>query len=344
MGGFHEGGSTSKSEMARSLLASKRSRKTLVRFAVLAGLAAATIVPVSAKAQTEAAPAQSLEAAVVEEMGVESNITARNFAEIQNEERTQVNVMRGGEEWAFGSAVIEAPKKRGHYPKGWLFVANESGEGWDVALEGTSEFKDLTSDAPEEVVSNGEKSTFSSQPTANARTLSSTPPLRTGLMLPWRRGGTWKFTGGPHGWATGYDRPYAALDFAGPNANDQRVRAAGGGRVYTMCNSRRGWIRVYHPNGFSTDYYHLIRNIRPAQGARIKIGTVMGLTGNDVSCGGASYGRHVHFALLWNTRHIPVHGRFIGGWKFVQGQAYRGYAQRGQVRRVPGSLMKNFGP
>jgi LasA protease len=326
--------------MARSLTAPGASRKNLIRFVALMGLAAAALLPLSVSAKAHpGSSGEGLEAAVVEEMGVESS--ARSFAEVKDEGRTQVNVMRESGGWAFGTAVIEAPKKRGHYPKGWLFVAEDASEGWNVALEGSPEFSELAADAPANVVNAGEKGTFATGERSFSATATS---ARTGLRLPWRKGGSWKFTGGPHGWATGYDRPYAALDFAGTTPRDQRVRAAAGGRVYNMCGSKRGWIRVYHPNGYSTDYYHLIRNIKPRAGAAIKRGAYLGLTGNDVSCGGASYGRHVHFALLRNTRHVAVHGKIIGGWKFVQGQAYRGYAQRGKVRRTPGTLIKNFGP
>lgn len=318
-----------------------RSRKNLMRLVALAGLLAALLALLSVSARADTGGGGSLEEAVVEAMGVESDTTARSSAAVESGGRTQVNVMRRSGEWAFGAAVIEAPRKRGHYPKGWLFVAEDTGGDWSVELEGTPEFSDLASEAPASVVDAGEKRTFSQ---GASRTTQSTGPLVTRLMLPWRPKTAWRFTGGPHGWNTGFDRPYAALDFAGPNGGDQAVRAAGGGRVYTMCGNRRGWIRIYHPNGFATDYYHLFGNIRPKQGGFIRIGTVLGLTGNDVSCGGASFGRHVHFALLRGANHIPVHGKVIGGWRFVQGEAYRGYAHRGRYARLPGHLLYNFGP
>ncbi len=316
-------------------------RKDVARLLALTGLAMAALLPLSVSAQAQSGGEESLEGAVVEAMGVEAPTSGdRSFAEVEEAGQTQVNVMREGGDWAFGAAVIEAPKKKGHYPKGWLFVAEDSGQGWDVALEGTPEFSDSAAEAPEEVVDDEEKQTFAS----GDRTLEAKASKKTGLRLPWRKGKSWKFTGGPHGWNTGYDRPYAALDFAGRNAKDQRVRAAGGGRVYKMCSSKRGWIRIYHPNGYTTDYYHLTKNIKPRNGAKIKRGAPLGLTGNDVSCGGASYGRHVHFALLKGAKYVPVHNKIIGGWKFVQGQAYGGYAQRGNNKRKPGGFLKNFAP
>ncbi len=315
-------------------------RKDTARLLALAGLAtAAALLPLSVSAQAQSGGEGSLEGAVVEAMGVEAPTSGdRSFAEVEEEGLTQVNVMRESGGWAFGSAVIEAPEKEGYYPKGWLFVAEDGGQGWDVALEGTPEFSESTSEAPEEVVDDEEKQTFAS----GDRTLEAKASKRTGLSLPWRKGTSWRFTGGPHGWNTGYDRPYAALDLTGRSAKDQRVRAAGGGKVYTMCGSNRGWIRVYHPNGYTTDYYHLSKNIKPRDGSNVKRGAFLGFTGNDVSCGGASYGRHVHFALLRGAKYVTMDGKKIGGWKFVQGQAYGGYTTRGNLRRNPGSLIKNY--
>lgn len=269
---------------------------------------------------------------------------------------TQVNVMRegetrGGEEWAFGSSVIEAPKKEGYYPQGWLFVAKNDGGGWETELEGTPEFAELAEDAPEDVLGEGEKDTFSAQSTAasqepspTSRTTSAkSTPTKTGLMLPWKGGTSWNLTGGPHGWSTGYDRPYSSLDFAGRNG-DQQVRASGGGKVYRMCSSGRGWVRVYHANGLTTNYYHLWKTSQFKNGKGIGRGAVLGVTGEDVSCGGAAYGRHVHFSLLRGENFIAVHNRILGGWTFKEREAYGGFAKRGATVRRPGSIINNFGP
>lgn len=339
----HAGGHRPEAREASIRPASGGSRKNVKRLLALLGLAFAALLPLSVSANAQSG-GEGMEQAVVEEMGVESDTTERSFASVKEEGRTQVNVMRTDENWAFGSAIIEAPKKRGHYPKGWLFVAEDSGEGWDVALEGSEGFADLASEAPEEVVNEGEKQTFA----ANSRNTQSTGQsaqagYRTGLRLPWAKGTRWNFTGGPHGWNTGYDRPYAALDFTGIG-NAQRVRASGKGRAYMMCSSDRGWIRILHANGYSTDYYHLANAINPPPGTMVNPGRILGFTGEDVSCGGAAYGRHVHFALLAGNKHISLHNRIIGGWTFKVGQAYNGYAQRGTVRRSPGNVIYNFGP
>lgn len=313
-------------------------RKNLARLLALFGLAVAGLLAFSGP-DAGAAPddGETLENAVVAAMG-EADSSQRSLASTEGD--TQVNVMREEDGWAFGSAVMEAPEKEGYYPEGWLFIAESAGDGWDVALEGDEGFPDMTAEAPETVVSQGEKDTFAAQDDSLRTT--SGASAKTGLMLPWKNGTSWRFSGGPHGWATGTDRPYSSLDLTG-RGSDQRVLSAGPGRVYNMCSTKRGWIRVYHPNGLSTDYYHLARNIQPKQGARIEKGKFLGLTGTDTSCGGAAYGRHVHFALLRGDNRIAMDGKTIGGWTFQEGRAYEGYAQRRDNRRYPGDNLKNFG-
>lgn len=285
----------------------------------------------------EPAGQDGLEAAVKYEMLQEGD-SARGLSANEKQKRTQTNIERTSEDerWAFGTAVILAPKKEGYYPEGWLFVAQKSANGWEVGLEGTQEFSGLAENAPESVVEDSEKKLFTR--TSGEYSALSTG---TGLRLPWKLGLAWKMSGGPHGWSTGYDRPYSALDFAGYGG---RVRAAAGGRVYTMCGNNLGWIRIYHPNGYATDYYHLRRNIRPSDGRWINAGAFIGYTGEDVSCGGAAYGRHVHFALLRGNQHIRVDDRVIGGWTFQQGSAYKGYAQHKGIKRYPPrGLLRNYG-
>ncbi|HET7478058.1 MAG TPA: peptidoglycan DD-metalloendopeptidase family protein [Rubrobacteraceae bacterium] len=299
------------------------------------GLAAIGLLALAASGAA-AATSDGLEAAVTNAMLQEGD-SARGLSVSEKQERTQTNVERTSEDnkWAFGTAVIEAPKKEGYYPEGWLFVAQKSGGTWKVGLEGTPEFSTLAEDAPDSVVDDGEKEMFSR---SGGLELQSTS---TGLQLPWKRGVRWKMSGGPHGWSTGYDRPYSALDLTGGSG---KVRAAGRGRVYTMCSTNRGWIRVYHPNGYSTDYYHLRKNIKPRDGRRIRAGAFLGYTGTDVSCGGSASGRHVHFALLRGDRHVALDNKTIGGWTFQQGAAYKGYAKHKTIKRFPpNGLLRNYG-
>jgi LasA protease len=291
-------------------------------------------------AVAENAGTAGLERAVVAKMLGQEAAQSFDISRAEELDRTEVNVIRMGDEerWIFGSAVIVAPRKEGAYPEGWLFVAEKSGDSWKVGLEGTETFGELTAKAPSAVVSAGEKETFSTS--SEYRTAQA---VRTKLRLPWARGVKWKMTGGPHGWSTGYDKPYAALDFASPKKWAGRVRAARGGRVYKMCSSNRGWLRVYHKNGWATDYYHLRKNIKPRDGRRIDTGAYLGRTGEDVSCGGAAYGRHVHFALLRYGKHRSLDKKRIGGWTFHVRKAYRGFAKHDGIKRYPGDRLYNYG-
>ena len=322
--------------MNRVQVDARGSRKVL---ALLALGVLAVILPLTASESVaqSAAGGETLEEAVVGEMhGGEGTGTLGTAAvEGGSGAPDQVNVQRTEVGWAFGTAVIPAPEKRGAYPQGWLFVAERTADGWDVGLEGSPEFSQLAEEAPETVVDGEEKELFA--PSGEF----STQAVGARLQLPWRGDRSWTMSGGPHGWNTGYDRPYSALDLAG---RDERVRAAGAGKAYLMCGSRRGWIRVVHKDGYATDYYHLSKNIKPNDGTtRVNEGQFLGNTGTDVSCGGKAYGRHVHFALRRNGDHIALDAKTIGGWTFQEGQAYKGYATHRDTRRDAGERLRNYG-
>lgn len=312
--------------------------QVLIFFGVLMALTLAV-----SGAAAEPAGKAGLNRAVVDEMlGQKSASRVEGFNTASPDERrkkTQTNVRRRSEDgsWAFGTAVIEAPRKKGAYPEGWLFIAKKIGDRWEIGLEGTQTFTELAEEAPQTVVYQGEKETF----TASGGYVTSMG-ISTRLQLPWKRGVRWKMTGGPHGWSTGYDRPYSALDL---NGRSRKVRAARGGRVYTMCSNNKGWLRIVHRNGYATDYYHLIRNINLGDGRRIKRGRFLGYTGKDVSCGGAAYGPHVHFGLRRFGHPVTLDRKTIGGWTFHVGKKpYRGSATHKGVRRFPGQYLRNFGP
>ena len=311
---------------------------TFARLLALLCFGTLGLLTLAASGAAEPTGRAALERAVVDEMLRQKETSGEGFVVASEErEQTQTNVERLNDEatWAFGSAVILAPEEEGAYPEGWLFVAEKAGGDWKVGLEGTPEFAELAERAPTTVVDKGEKELFAESAEFTVQAID------TRLRLPWKRGVSWRLRGGPHGWSTGYDRPYSALDFAGGHG---KVRAAGGGRVYTMCSNNRGWIRVKHRDGYATDYYHLRRNIKPRDGRRIKAGAFLGYTGTDTSCGGAASTRHVHFALRRHGHHIAVDRRTIGGWTFHEGRAYKGYAQHGGSRRYPPEgLLRNFG-
>ncbi|AZR80671.1 peptidase M23 [Bacillus thuringiensis] len=251
------------------------------------------------------------------------------------DKQVQVNLKRlsKDEHWAFGVVVILAPNVTGVFPEGKLFIAKKSTTSWKVALEGMDLFGELSQQIPHTMMNMQEKKTFSLL--GNAQAFSQNRPE---LRLPYEKGQSWMMSGGPHGWS-GLDRPYSSLDLYG---GDQRVLAAGDGMAYTMCSNNRGWIRIYHDNGYATDYYHLWNNIIP-DGQLVQEGTFLGYTGTDVSCGGYASGRHVHFSLLQGNTRVPLHGKELGGWVFFETSPYNGYAMHGSTVKYTGQFLYNYG-
>lgn len=253
---------------------------------------------------------------------------------------TEVNVMREGSTWAFGSAIATAPHLEGAYPEGWLFVASRKGPEWTVAFDGEAAFPTLTATAPPDVVSSQEKKIFASHgaSTVDKARLDAKPlaggDYRTGMRLPWALGQSWRLTGGPH------ESALQAIDVAG---GDGRVLAARGGTFYVMCSSQRGWVRVAHDRGYSTDYYHLQGN-RTDNGATVAEGEFLGNIGVDVSCGGAANGAHNHFSLRQNAVYVGIASHNFGKWQVYNGAAaYQGYALHGSTRVNVGGALYNYG-
>lgn len=240
----------------------------------------------------------------------------------------RVTVTRRNGRWAFGTAVLVAPRVRDTHPTGSIFVARAEADRWQVAFDGEPAFSALAAGSP--VVTETERKVFVTPSPAYAG-----GDFRTGMALPFAVGQTWTLSGGPHGWGGG-EQPFSSIDLAG---GDQVVRAARGGTAYTMC---QGWIRVIHDRGYSTDYYHLWSSIS-VNGAAVAQGAFLGYTGTDVTCGGAASGRHVHFGLRQNSAYVPIADHGIGKWVFVGGAAYQGGARHGSAWAGPGSGLYNYG-
>jgi len=299
----------------------------------------------SASAQATAPADGQLDGAVVEAMLA---VTGQARANVISDGRSfQVNVSREDAKagWSTGTAVITAPDREGSYPDGWVFVAQRDKGRWSVGLDGTDEFGRLAQIAPEGVLSAQEREVFAAagrmgrfpaKPQADGDVgITATASYTTELRLPFAIGQSWRLTGGPHGTSR------SAIDLAG---GDGRVLAAGNGNVYVMCSSRRGWLRVYHPNGYTSDYYHLYNNIAPANGTGVAEGAFLGNIGNDVSCGGLSTGPHVHWSILKGNTKVPWHLRSAGKWVFFNGvNEYEGYALHGSTRVNVGGYVYNYG-
>ena len=255
---------------------------------------------------------------------------------------TEVNVMRtDGGDWAFGAGIAKAPPVEGAYPDGWLFVAHKESKQWTVAFEGEAAFPTMTAQAPDTVVPGNDKKVLASHGAAapkpvamDAKPLAANGDFRTGMRLPWAIGQSWRMTGGPH------ESALQAVDLAG---GDGRVLAARGGTLFVMCSSQRGWLRVAHDLGYSTDYYHLFDN-RTDNGVTVAEGAFLGNIGTDVSCGGSATGNHVHFSLRQNGAYIGIAAHSFGKWQFYNGsQPYDGFALHGSTQIGVGGSMNNFG-
>jgi LasA protease len=296
---------------------------------VFVGLAVAAALVPTAQAVAEPAGADLTAA-----------ITAKITGKSLKRAGTEVNIMRTDGDWAFGAGIATAPPVEGAYPDGWLFVAHREGNIWTVAFEGEAAFGTLTAAAPEKVVPGAEKPVLASHGAGapKAATESAKPlaggDFRTGMRLPWAIGQTWRYTGGPHGGVR------QSVDLAG---GDGRVLAARGGTLYVMCSSQRGWLRVAHDRGYSTDYYHLHNN-RTDNGVTVAEGAFLGNIGVDVSCGGGATGPHVHFSLRQNGAYVGIAAHNFGKWQFYNGSAeYQGTALHGSTQIGTGGSMYNYG-
>lgn len=163
------------------------------------------------------------------------------------------------------------------------------------------------------------------------------------LILPFRQGTTWAYTGGPHtGW--GSLRPYAAIDFAPPTetqgcvpTNEYSVAMADGIVARTDIGTimldldgdgdeRTGWVILY---------LHLAEIGRLEVGTRVSEGDPLG----KPSCeGGNATGTHVHIARKYNGEWIPAASYLpfnLSGWVPVEGsRAYEGTLVRGDEVRI----------
>jgi LasA protease len=342
----------------------QRSSHTLVLLIVLLGLVLPGLVS-SIATEVHAKPGEIQNANI--EKAVIKAITKLKGAPPAH--GTFVDVKRISEDsaWAFGSLALLTPKKEkpkdeaeahlyDEVPEGRLWLARQTNNGWEAAIDYTPVFDNWLKEAPRSVVSTKEKEILGSAgpesssddvTTADALSSSSSDEVveaasipDSKLSLPWAPGQRWRFSSGPHGW-TGMARPWSSLDFA-KGEGDGRVLAARDGFVYRPCGNTT-WVQVRHGDGWVTDYYHLTNIPLYPEGSWIGHGTYLGNIGTAVDCGGGAYGDHVHFNIKYNGSHIAWHGQKLGDWTIYEGaQAYEGYAQRGDERVYPGQLMTNY--
>lgn len=153
------------------------------------------------------------------------------------------------------------------------------------------------------------------------------------MILPFKPGKTWAFTGGPHtGWGQG--DPWAALDFAPPSeiggceiTSEWAVATAPG----VIARSEPGLVELDLDGdgdprtGWVVLYLHLGTQDKIAAGKEVETGAQLG----HPSCeGGESTGSHIHIARKYNGEWIPASGVIpfdLSGWIAHAGAAeYQG--------------------
>jgi LasA protease len=275
--------------------------------------------------------------------------TGQTRAAVAAEARAyRVTTTRQDQGWAFGIAILRAAYRPGDYPQGWLFLARHDSREWTVALDSTAGFSRLAAAAPASVFGVAEKAAFAVRDVSldSGGTPGQTMSNNTGLRLPFQVGQSWTLTGGPHGWV-GTERPFSAIDLTG---GDGAVRSGSNGTVYTMCadssgGAPGGWRRVYHANGYTTDYYHLSNLTTWADGATLGGAKKLGNIGRNVCAGGSATGAHVHWGLLVGSTRVSWHRKSAGQWVFWEGgAAYGGFALHGSTQKNPPSgQLYNYG-
>ncbi len=225
-----------------------------------------------------------------------------------------------GNDWAFGMAVIRAPEGVHGSPWLYLFLARYTVGGWEVQLETESEFAAWLTLIPDGLIPGGGRAAL--MDAAAARWGGTRGDGSSQLSLPWAAGQTWTVTGGPHNCCESDTTGRGALDFAGGNG---QIRAAREGTVWRSPTCPN-FIRVDHPDGWQTGYYHMPENsIQVWNGQSIGRGHYIGNQGALFGCGGSATGDHVHFSLRRSGTARSWHDIDLGGWNVRAGAAaYQG--------------------
>ena len=158
------------------------------------------------------------------------------------------------------------------------------------------------------------------------------------LVLPWAKGETWYYSGGPHGsWGGG--SAWGAVDFippgtAGCHESDYWVTAIADGPVIRtetgiVIQAIAGGDQEH--TGWTILYLHIATRDKVALGTRLKAGDRVG----HPSCeGGYSDGTHTHIARRYNGEWIATEGSLpliFSGWQVHLTSAYNGTLTKGGV-------------
>lgn len=245
----------------------------------------------------------------------------------------------GDGSWATATVVMRPQDVPTAYESLLLFpslmaVMYRDGPGWQVAFEGTDDFRQLISQAPALVLSGEAKAVLLREGIA----LQGIPGWLN-LKWPWKDGQSWVYTQGPHKW---YDEPVnSSLDFAPPwtiPVQDREVRAAASGTVVRKCeDSIQTDVILFHTSGYATGYLHTERNSAShlTIGRTVSQGDRMGITYNGHNwkdtCGRGT-GPHLHFYVgRWSGNSFSfdsIAGTVISGWTLGSNGCFTKFGQQ----------------
>lgn len=128
------------------------------------------------------------------------------------------------------------------------------------------------------------------------------------MQLPWRQGYSWQPNGAHSNTGSGY--PYSSFDASydwprwGSATYSVVAAHAGTVRVLSRCQ-----VRVTHPSGWATNYYHMDQ-IQVSNGQQVSADTKLGVYAGNINTalceGGSSTGPHLHFSLLYNGAFVSL--------------------------------------
>ncbi len=232
----------------------------------------------------------------------------------------------GDGSWATATIVMRPENMPEQYESLLLFpslmaVMHRDETGWRVALEGTEEFRQTISRAPNSVFGEEAKALLLGESLGIQGI-----PGSLNLKWPWKDGQSWVYTQGPHKWYN--ESVNSSLDFAPPtnsiSAQNREIRAAASGTVVRKCvDSIQADVILSHANGYATGYLHTERNSAAhlTIGRTVSQGDRMGITYNGYNwrdtCGRGT-GPHLHFYVgRWSGGSFTfdsIVGTVISGW------------------------------
>ena len=141
------------------------------------------------------------------------------------------------------------------------------------------------------------------------------------MQLPWRQGYSWQPNGAHSNTGSGY--PYSSFDASydwprwGSATYSVVAAHAGTVRVLSRCQ-----VRVTHPSGWATNYYHMDQ-IQVSNGQQVSADTKLGVYAGNINTalceGGSSTGPHLHFSLLYNGAFVSLQCASFGPYRINVG-------------------------